>query len=248
VATGPDWQLVLVDLPGVQRPRDALTARMQRRVEQELDDCDAAMLVLDGSQAIGPGDRFIASAIAGASLPKVVVVNKIDRLNRAETVVALQAASELLPDVDVFPVSARKGAGIGPLVEHLVSVLPEGPFFFEPEQRSDLPEAVAIAEIIREKVLRRTRQELPHAVEVEVDEIEQPRDDLTVIRAFIWVETESQKGIVIGAHGRMIKAIGVAAREELELKFGHRVHLDLSVRVRRKWRADEALLDRLGIG
>ena len=247
VASGEDWQLVLVDLPGVQRPRDALTERMQRRVERELADCDAALLVIDGEQGVGPGDRFIASLLAGGGVPVVVAVNKVDRLDRPRTVLALEAAAQLEAGDDIFPVSARRGHGVAPLVEHLAALLPEGPFFFEPEERSDQPREVLFAELIREQVLRRTFQEVPHAVEVVVDDVERAREDLTVVRALVWVEADSQKGILIGHGGRMIKTIGTAARRELARELGTRVHLDLSVRVRRSWRADEALLDRLGI-
>ena len=247
VATGPGWQLVLIDLPGVQRPRDALTERMQGRVERELGDADAALVVLNGEQGVGgPGDRFIAEALGGAAVPVVLAVNKVDRLDRARTAAALQAASELLPGAEVFPVSARTGTGVAPLVEHLLGLLPEGPPLYPAEARSDQPEEVELAELVREQLLARTRQELPHAVEVHVDEIERAVD-LTRVRAFVWVETESQKGIVIGARGRMIKAIGTAARRQLERRLGTHVHLDLAVRVRRHWRADAALLDRLGI-
>jgi GTPase len=246
VATGPDWQLVLVDLPGVQRPRDPLTERMQRRVEQELADCDAAVMVVDGNTTVGPGDRYIAARLRDGPEPVVIAVNKTDRLDRAATAAALQAGSELNPEAEVFPISARTGAGVRPLVEHLVGQLPSGPFYFPPEQRSDLPEAVEVAELVREQVLARTRQEVPHAVEVSVDEITRA-PGLVTVRAYVWVETESQKGILIGAGGRMVKAVGSAARRALERRLGERVHLELSVRVRRHWRADDALLDRLGI-
>jgi GTP-binding protein Era len=247
VATGPDWQIVLVDLPGVQRPRDPLTTRMQRRVEHELADSDAALLVLAGDQGVGPGDRFIAAQLVGGTTPVVVAVNKIDRLDRARTLEVLEAAAELDAVGEVFPVSARTGAGVRPLVDHLVSLLPAGPFFFPSEVHSDQPVEVVLAELIREQVLKRTRQEIPHAVEVVVEDVDRTRDGLAVVRAVVWAETESQKGILIGAGGRMIKAIGTAARAEIERHLGERVHLDLGVRVRRRWRADEALLDRLGI-
>ncbi len=247
VATGEDWQLVLVDLPGVQRPRDALTERMQRRVERELEDSDAALMVLNAEQGVGPGDRFIAAALAGAGLPVVIAVNKVDRLDRPKTVLALAQAAELGVGDDIFPVSARTGQGVGPLVERLSQLLPEGPFFYEPGEGSDQPRDVLLAELIREQVLRRTFQEVPHAVEVVIEDLEWPRDDLALVRALAWVETDSQKGILIGAGGRMIKSVGSAARRELERELGARVHLDLSVRVRRSWRADEGLLDRLGI-
>jgi GTPase len=247
VATGPDWQLVLVDLPGVQRPRDALTERMQRRVESELADADGCLLVVNAEQGIGPGDRWIAQLLGSSPVPVVIAVNKIDRTNRAKTAEALTAAAELEVGDEIFPVSARKGSGVRPLVDHLVGLLPQGPFYFEPQQRSDQPQDVLLAELIREQVLARTREEVPHAVEVEVEAIEEPRPGLRRIEAVVLTETESQKGILIGAGGRMIKAVGVAARRALERQLGGQVHLELSVRVRRHWRADERVLDRLGI-
>ena len=247
VLTTREFQLVLTDLPGVQRPRDALTARMQRRVESELAEADAALFVVNGEQGVGGGgDRWIAEALARAAVPVAIAVNKIDRLNHTRTVQALHEAAELVPEAEVFPISARTGRGVPPLLDFLAGLLPEGPFYFPPEDVSDQPEHVMLAELVREQVLARTRQEVPHAVEVQVEEIE-ARDGLIAVRAVMWVETESQKGIVIGARGRMIKAIGTAARREFERELGEHVHLDLSVRVRRSWRADDALLDRLGI-
>jgi GTPase len=251
IATGPDrdWQMVLVDLPGVQRPRDSLTARMQHRVEQELGDADAALLVVDGQQGVGPGDRFIAKALlaAGDDANVVCAVNKCDRLGPGETTEALAAAAELECVDDVFPVSARTGAGLRALIDHLTSLLPEGPLLYPPEEHSDLPSDVHLAELIREQVLRRTRDEVPHAVEVVVDEIEPRADGLVAVRAQVWVETESQKGILVGKGGRMIREVGTAARKELERDLGSRVFLDLQVKVRRRWRRDESLLDRIGI-
>ncbi|HEX8067738.1 MAG TPA: GTPase Era [Thermoleophilaceae bacterium] len=247
VATGDDWQLVLVDLPGVQRPRDPLTERMQRRMERELAESDAALLVLNGAQGVGPGDRFIARAIAGAAAPCVIAVNKVDVLDRAQVLAALEAAAELELDAEVFPVSALRGAGVPELVEALVALLPDGPFLYPPGERTDLPERVRMAELIREQALNRTRDELPHAVEVELDELEERDDGLLVVTARLWAETESQKAILIGRGGSMVRAVGTAARREIEALTGRRVHLDLSVKVRRGWRRDEALLDRLGI-
>ena len=247
VASGDDWQLVLVDLPGVQRPRDPLTERMQSRMQSELTDSDVALFVLNGEQKVGPGDEFIARAIREVGLPTVTVLNKIDRLGKPRTAEALTAAAELDVQGELFPISAKTGEGIGDLVEHLVSLLPEGPFFYPPEEHTDLSQAVQLAELIREQVLLRTREELPHAAEVEIDEIEERDDGLLVISARVWAETESQKGILIGAGGRMVRAIGTAARTEIEAALGRRVHLDLGIRVRRGWRRDEALLDRLGI-
>lgn len=247
VATGEDWQLVLVDLPGVQRPRDPLTARMQARVERELADCDGALFVLNGQEGVGPGDRFIAEALRKANVPVIVAVNKVDKLDKPKTVTMLSQVADLEIGEDIYPISARTGNGVEPLLERLRELLPEGPFYFAEDEDSDQTEEVLLAELIREQVLRRTFQEVPHAVEVIIDDITEARPGMTRVVANVWVETNSQKGILIGAQGRMIKAIGTAARRELERELGGKVHLDLAVRVRRDWRADERALDRLGI-
>jgi GTPase len=243
------WQLVLTDLPGVQRPRDALTERMQRRVEREIADSEAVLFVVNAEQGIGPGDRFIANMLisANAETPVVCAVNKVDRLNNAETAAVLAETAELGGVDEIFPVSARRGTGLEALIEKLVELMPEGPFLFPPEQRSDLPSEVLLAELIREQVLRRTRDELPHAVEVQVGEVAYREDGVVEVHAQIWAEADSQKGILIGAGGSKIKEIGTAARTELERELGARVFLDLQVRVRKRWRRDEGLLDRLGI-
>jgi GTP-binding protein Era len=247
VRTDGQRQIVLVDLPGVQRPRDALTERMAGRVRQELEGSDEALLMLNGEQGVGPGDRYIAQALTDAGAPVTIAVNKVDRLNRAATVAVLHAAADLGVSEEIFPISARTGKGVPALVEHLAERMPVGPFMFSAQAISDQPLAVLLAELVREAVIRRTFQELPHAVEAIVEEVERPREGLVRVRALIWVESESQKGIVVGAGGRMIKAIGSAARKEIERELDCHVHLDLSVRVRRDWRGDEGLLDRLGI-
>jgi GTPase len=247
IATGEDWQLVLVDLPGVQRPRDPLTERMQHSVERALAGADAVLFVLNGEQQIGSGDRFIANAIISAGTPAVTALNKVDRLDRSRTVAGLAQAAELGVPGEIFPISARLGEGVGSLVEQLVSLLPEGDFLYPPQETSDMSLHIRLAELVREQVLLRTREELPHAVEVEVDEVEEREDGLLVIHARIWAESESQKGILVGSGGRMVKAVGSAARREIEATLGRRVHLELQVRVRKGWRRDEALLDRLGI-
>jgi GTP-binding protein Era len=244
-----DWQLVLVDLPGVQRPRDVLTERMQHRVEAELEGADAVLLVVNAEQGVGPGDRFIAQHLlkADANVPVVCAVNKIDRINNAELAVVLSEAAALDVVDEVFPVSARTGSGLSSLVSRLSELVPEGPFMYPPEERSDQASEVHLAELIREQVLRRTREELPHAVEVALVDMEERDDGLIELSAQVWAETESQKAILIGKGGRKIREIGTAARKELERELGSQVFLDLQVRVREKWRRDEGLLDRLGI-
>jgi GTP-binding protein Era len=247
---GESFQLVLVDLPGFQHPRDALTERMQRRVERALRECDGALFVLNGAEPSGGGDRFIARALGQARVPVVAAVNKIDLIDRAATAEALTNAARLedagLDLRAVFPISARVGTGICSLREELAALLPEGPAYYADSTVSDQPREIAIAELVREQALSRTREEIPHSIEVQVEEVTD-RGDLTSIQAVLWVESESQKGILIGRQGSMVRAIGTAARRELERDLGTRVHLDLTVKVRKSWRRDDALLDRLGI-
>jgi GTP-binding protein Era len=251
VATDPEAgrQLVLVDLPGVQRPRDVLTERMQGRVERELAESDVVLFVVNGEEGVGPGDRFIVRALlgAGAALPVICAVNKADRLGPNELVPVLAQIGEMEGVDEVFPISAKTGEGIQPLLERLGELIPEGSFMYPPEDSSDQSSELLLAELIREQVLNRTRQEVPHSVEVSVLEVEPHDDGLVVVRAEIWAETESQKGILIGKAGKKISEIGIAARRSLERELDAKVHLDLAVRVRRNWRRDEDLLDRLGI-
>jgi GTP-binding protein Era len=251
VATAPDlsWQMVLVDLPGVQKPRDVLTSRMQKRVERELKDSDAVLFVLNGEQGIGPGDLFIASMLEAArpDAPVICAVNKIDRLKRHELIEVLSAAGELGVVDEVFPISASRGTGLEALHQRLTELMPAGPLMYPAGEHTDLPSEVHLAELIREQILRRTRDEIPHAVEVEVASIEGREDGIIDVRADVWAESQSQKAILIGKGGRMVREVGTAARRELERELGTQVFLDLKVRVREHWRRDGSLLDRLGI-
>jgi GTP-binding protein Era len=242
-------QLILVDLPGVQKPRDEMTERMQHRVERELGESDVALLVVNGEEGVGAGDRFIARTLlsAGPEIPIICAVNKADRLGPNEMVPALADAANLRGVDEVFPISARTGEGLEPLLERLGELVPEGPYMYPPEDSSDQSSELLLAELIREQVLNRTRQEIPHSVEVAVSEVTPREDGLVTVKAEIWAETESQKGILIGKKGAKISEIGTAARRSLEHELGSQVHLDLNVRVRRHWRRDEDLLDRLGI-
>lgn len=252
VLTRRDAQLVLVDLPGSQRPRDAMTERMQKRVIASVEDCDGALFVINGQQKSAGGDRYLADLLTAAKVTVITVVNKIDLLTKQRTAEILLETSKFAPG-EIYPVSARTGDGVPALVEALIALLPEGPFLFPPEEATDLPIEVRVSEMIREQALLRTRDELPHAIEVHVDEIErvEPADDsgtITYVHANLWVETDSQKGIVIGKGGRMIKAIGAAARPGLEELLNSHVHLEMRASVRKGWRRDDGLLDRLGIG
>jgi GTP-binding protein Era len=242
VANGPDYQLALVDLPGFQRPFDALTERMQETVDASFDDVDAVLLVVDARERIGAGDRFVARRVFALEKPVIIAVNKVDRLKASHVLSQMQVAATLGDFHALHPVSAKTKDGIGELRDDLVFLLPEGPAYFPPGQRTDLTVGERVAEVIREKALQLTREEVPHAVTVEVDELGEK-----VVRAFVYVETESQKGILVGKKGAMIREIGTRARPEVEALVGHPVYLELQVKVRPKWRRDAKMLERLGM-
>jgi GTPase len=242
VVNGDDYQLVLVDLPGFQRPRDPLTERMQRTVDHAFEDVDAVLFVLSARERIGAGDRFIAQRVFAVAAPVVIALNKVDRLRPGHIATQMDTASKLGDFHALHPVSAKTGDGIPGLRDELVGLLPDGPAYFPPEQRTDLPLEAQVAELVREKALALTREEVPHAVSVEVEELGEK-----VVRASIYVETDSQKQILVGRRGAMVKEIGVRARPEIEALVGRHVFLELQVKVRPKWRRDEQLLERLGI-
>ena len=242
IANGPDYQLVLADLPGFQRPRDALTERMQRTVDQSLEDVEALLFVLSARERIGAGDRYIAQRVFELGPPVVIALNKVDRLKPGHIAEQMQNAARLGEFHSLHPVSAVTGDGIGELRDDLVSLLPEGPTYYPVEQRTDLAPELQVAELVREKALQLTREEVPHAISVEVDELGEK-----VVRATIFVETESQKQIVVGKSGSIVKKIGTRARPEIELVLGHPVFLELNVKARPRWRRDEAMLERLGL-
>jgi GTP-binding protein Era len=242
IANGDDHQLVLADLPGFQRPLDPLTEHMQRTVDAAFEDVEGVLFVLSARERIGAGDRFIASRVFSLGVPVVIALNKVDRLKPAHIATQMDAASRLGEFHALHPVSAKTGEGVAALGEELVGLLPEGPLYFAQEQRTDLPVEVQIAELVREQALRLTKDEVPHAITVEVQEIEDK-----LVQADVLVETESQKQILVGKGGTMIREIGQRARPEVELALGHPVYLELRVKVRPRWRRDETLLERLGI-
>jgi GTPase len=242
VANGEGWQLALADLPGFQRPRDPLTEHMQRTVDASFEDVDGVLLVLDARERIGAGDRFIAKRVFGQDVPVVIALNKIDRLKPGHIAQQLLNAAKLGDFHAVHPVSARTGDGVDELREELVELLPEGPAYFPQDQRTDLTPEIQVAELVREKALALTRDEVPHAITVEVEELGEK-----VVRAILYVETDSQKQILVGAGGKMVREIGTRARPEIEQLLGHKVFLEVQVKVKPRWRRDEGLLERLGI-
>ena len=242
IANGDDYQLALADLPGFQRPLDALTERMQKTVDAAFEEVEGVLFVLSARERIGAGDRFIASRVFGLGVPVVIALNKVDRLRAGHVAQQMQAASRLGAFHALHPVSAKTGDGVAALREELVGLLPDGPFYFPQEQRTDLSLELQLAELVREKALWLTRDEVPHAISVELEEIEEK-----VVRAAILVETESQKQIVVGKGGALVKEIGTRARPEIEALLGHQVFLELKVKVRPRWRRDAATLERLGL-
>jgi len=242
VANGPDSQLVLADLPGFQRPRDPLTEHMQRTVDSSFEDVDAVLFVLDARDRIGSGDRFIAKRVFELGVPVVIAVNKVDRLKPGHIASQMQTASQLGDFHALHPVSAKTGDGVAGLRDELVALLPDGPAYFPPDQRTDLSVEEQVAELVREKAIQLTRDEVPHSVTAEVEEIEGK-----VVRVAVYVETDSQKQILVGKGGAMVREIGTRARPEIEALLGQPVFLEVVVKVRPKWRRDERMLERLGL-
>jgi GTPase len=249
VVHGDDFQIVLVDLPGFQRPFDALTRRMQSSVDTSLKDVDAVLFVLDASEVSGGGDRFIAQQVAATGVPVVIALNKVDRLEPPAILESIAGVSGLVEDyVALHPVSARTGDGVEALKAELVALLPEGPAYFEEGVDSDQPLERRIGELVREQALARTREEVPHAIAVVVDEVKAPRGKRAGrVTATLIVEETSQQGILVGKDGATVRAIGTAARPEIEKLLGGSIYLDLRVKVRRGWRRDDSLLERFGL-
>ncbi|WP_411277687.1 GTPase Era [Gaiella sp.] len=242
VANGPDWQLVLADLPGFQRPMDALTERMQHTVDSSFEDLDVVLLVLSARDRIGAGDRYVARRVFGLGIPVIIALNKIDNLKLGHVASQMKTAATLGDFHALHPVSAVTKDGVDELRGDLVHLLPEGPMYFPVDQTTDLTIENRVAEVIREKALHLTRDEVPHAITVVVEEIGDK-----VVQAFLLVETESQKGILVGKKGAMVREIGQRARPEVEHLVGHPVFLELIVRVRSKWRRDAKMIERLGM-
>ena len=245
VVHGAQYQIVLVDTPGLHKPRTELGARLNALVHGTLTEADVVIFLVDATMPVGPGDRLIAERLLASGADVLVGVNKVDKASRAQTVSQLIETSEW-PFEHYFPISARTGAGVAELTTEVVERLPEGPQYYPEDMATDQPERLVIAEIVREKFLDRLREELPHALVVRIEDIEQREDGLIDIKADVIVERDSQKGIVIGKGGSLLKTAGSEARLELEALLGERVNLDLRVRVEKDWQRSPQLLDRLG--
>jgi GTP-binding protein Era len=244
VHTADEAQLVLVDLPGWQRPVDALTERMQERVHETMssDELDAVIQVISARDRIGAGDRFVARHVFALGVPVVIAVNKVDRLKHGHIATQMKQAATLGDFHALHPVSAKTGDGIDELRADLISLLPEGPLYFPPETTTDMPVDARIAELLREQALRLTREEVPHALTAEVVEVDDKH-----VHVRLYTETESQKQILIGKGGSMVREIGRSARPHVEALLGHQVYLQLQVKAAPKWRRNQTMLERLGL-
>ncbi len=250
VRNRPGYQAIFVDTPGSQKPRDTLRARMQEQVVDSLSESDAILFLLDAPQAaeeVGTGDRYVARLVAESATPAIVGINKIDLLqNRARTLPIVEAVAALGDWREIFPISATDGTNVEPLLESVVELLPNGPRYFPEGTVTDFPESLILAEYVREKALNVLREEVPHAVAVEIEEVER-KENLTVVYAIIHVERATQRMIVLGKGGKTIKQIGTEARRDVERLLGTRIYLDLKVKVSPGWRSDKKFLERLGL-
>jgi GTP-binding protein Era len=236
-------QLVLVDLPGWQKPIDMLTERMQERVEETIaSDLDVVLFVVNARERIGAGDRFVARRVFGLGVPVVIVVNKVDRLKAGHIATQMKAVAALGDFHALHPVSSKTGDGIDVLRSDLVSLLPDGPLLYPAGEVTDMPLEVRIAELVREQALRLTREEVPHALTAEVIEIDDHR-----VHIRLYTETESQKQILIGKGGSMVREVGRWARPGIEALLGRTIFLELQVKAAPKWRRNQTMLERLGL-
>jgi GTPase len=241
-------QVVLVDTPGYHKPRTLLGERLNEVVRATWSDVDLALLVVDGATGVGRGDERVAADLAGVRRPIYCAVNKVDLMSKDRVIEALASASRLGDFEEFVPISARTGEGIDVVKDLLLAAMTEGPMYYPPEMNTDQPPPAFVAELVREKLLGRMREEIPHSIAVVTEDYEDRPDGLLEIRATVYVERESQKGIVVGKGGTSIKAVGTEAREEIETLFGRRVFLELRVRVEKDWQRRAYALQRLGLG
>jgi len=250
VRNGPGYQAIFVDTPGSQKPRDTLRARMQEQVVDSLSESDVILLLFDAqgaSEGLGRGDRYIARLVADSGTPAIAAINKTDLLRTREGALPIvEAVSGLGEWTEIFQISASTGTNLDPLMESIIDLLPPGPRYFPEGTVTDFPESLVLAEYVREKALGVLREEVPHAVAVEIEDVERKKN-VTVVYAVIHVERATQRMIVLGKGGRTIKQIGTEARRDVERLLGTRIYLDLKVKVSQGWRSDKKFLERLGL-
>ena len=250
VRNGPGYQAIFIDTPGSQKPKDTLRARMQEQVVDSLTESDAILFLLDAPQAaveVGTGDRYVARLVTESGTPAIVCINKIDLLrDRVQALPIVEAVADLGDWCEIFPISATNGINVEPLLKSVVELLPSGPRYFPEGTVTDYPESLILGEYVREKALNVLREEVPHAVAVEIEDVER-KENVTVVYAIIHVERATQRMIVLGKGGKTIKQIGTEARRDVERLLGTRIYLDLKVKVSQGWRSDRKFLERLGL-
>jgi len=247
IVTRPEGQMVLVDTPGVHKPIHRMNSLMMKAVRDAMSEVDVVALMVDVSQPFGKGDRFVLDLVAPLPVVRVLILNKVDRIRKPDILPLIDQYSKLAKFEDIVPISALKGDNVEALVQVLFRLLPVGPPYYPEDQISDRQERSIAAEIIREKLIDRTEDELPYSTAVTIDRFEES-EPLCRIFATVHVERETQKGIVIGKGGHLLKDVGTAARLELEKFLGRKVYLEIRVKVTAGWRDDEATLKDFGVG
>ena len=248
ILTRPEAQIVFLDTPGIHKPKHKLGEYMVKAAEGTLKEVDAIFFVVDATEKMGPGEYYILERLQATAKPVILVVNKLDLIEKEQVLPIISHYTDKYPFVGVVPISAREETNLDALIEEVERYLPEGPQYYPEDMVTDQPERLIVAELVREKALQLTRDEVPHAIAVDVDEMKARDNGDTYIRATIYVERDSQKGILIGAKGSMLKEIGRLARADIEMLIGTRVFLDLWVKVKKDWRDRDSVLRGFGFG
>ncbi|ATP38011.1 GTPase Era [Ligilactobacillus salivarius] len=246
IYTEDDAQIVFIDTPGIHKPHSRLGDFMVESALSTLNEVDAVLFMVNATQKRGRGDDFIIERLRNVKKPIYLVINKIDQIHPDKLLQIMDDYRNTLDYAEVFPISALEGNNCPELIESLVNTLPEGPQYYPADQITDHPERFIAGELIREKVLELTREEVPHSVAVVVDRIHREDDEKVLVQATIVVERNSQKGIIIGKGGKMLKQIGVKARKDIELMLGDKVYLELWVKVQPNWKDRQVDLQALG--
>ena len=248
IMNAPDAQVVFIDTPGYHKPRNLLGERLNEVVRAAWSDVDLVVFVVDGRAGVGRGDQKVVADLLPNQVPAICVVNKVDAMSKNRIAEALAASSELGEFEEFVPLSAKTGERVDLLRTLILGRIDEGPMYYPEDTSTDQPPDAFVAELVREKLLARTREEIPHSIAVVVEDTEEQDNEVLAISARIYVERTSQKGIVIGRGGEVLKAAGTEAREEIEALFGRKVFLDLNVKVEKDWQRRGYALDRLGLG
>ena len=248
ILTEPDAQIVFLDTPGIHKPKHKLGEYMVKAAEGTLKEVDAIFFVVDATEKMGPGEYYILERLQATAKPVILVVNKLDLIEKEQVLPIISHYTDKYPFVGVVPISAKEETNLDALIEEVEKYLPEGPQYYPEDMVTDQPERLIVAELVREKALQLTRDEVPHAIAVDVDEMKARDNGDTYIRVTIYVERDSQKGILIGAKGSMLKKIGKLARADIEMLLGTRVFLDLWVKVKKDWRDRDSVLRGFGFG